>query len=605
MVTLGLVAVALSVAWPHASEAYAMEIAHAKVARAVVVVADDASKPERHAAEELALFLGQITGAEFVLTPRRTPGQTSLLVGLGAARMADPSFTPDGLGSDGLVIRTVGGDLILAGGEPRGTLYAVYTFLEDYLGCRWWTPQVSRIPAKPDLAIGELNVRYVPPLEHREILIAPTTLDPDWSVRNKCVGELHGYGHFEDMAQRGGTRKAWPCGHSFYTVLPPEKHFAEHPEWYSLIDGKRTAAPRDHSSLCLTNRVMLAAFIEATKAEIARVPDLFPSGTEYVAVSAEDDSGYPCRCQCDACVAVEREEGSPSGLGLRLANSVAAAIEEASLGKLVTMYAYHHTQKPPLHERPRANVIIQFCPINASFSGPLSDGANARWHEDLQGWLHISPRVYVYDYPDNCVYHLLPHPNLRALAANIRDWARAGVKGYFGDGIQSGTGGSEMAELRAWLVAKLLWNPSLDPDDLIREFADGYYGPAGSAIVLYLGTMHDAVEASGDWLALDSPPDAHFLSIETLTAAWAHLRAAEDPVRDDPALLPRVQVAQLPVLFVFLARWNQLRDAASWRGIEWPFPDSREAVLQQFMDLVKANGITLDPRTSAGLAGAR
>jgi len=179
------------------------------------------------------------------------------------------------------------------------------------------------------------------------------------------------------------------------------------------------------------------------------------------------------------------------------------------------------------------------------------------------------------------------------------------VKGYFGDGIQSGTGGSEMAELRAWLVAKLLWDPSLDPDGLIREFADGYYGPAGKEIALYLDTMHDALEASGDWLALDSPPDAHFLSIETLTAAWAHLRTAEASVSDDPALLPRLQVAQLPVLFVFLARWDQLRDTASWRGIEWPLPNSREAVLEQFMGVVKANGITLDPRTSAGLGSPR
>ena len=605
MLLPGLVAVALSILWACASEAYAMELADAGVAKAVVVVAEDASKPVRHAADELALFLGRISGAQFAVTHGPRPGCASLLVGVGAARLAEPGFTLSGLGSDGLVLRTVGNDLILAGGEPRGTLYAVYSFLEGYLGCRWWTPQVSRIPAKSHLTIGKLNVRYVPPMEHREILIAPNTLDPDWSVRNKCVGELHGYGHFETMPERGGTRKAWPCGHSFYTVLPPEKHFAEHPEWYSLIDGKRTATPRDHSSLCLTNREMLSAFIQGTKAEIGRVKDLYPSGTEYVSVSAEDDSGYPCRCQCEACVAVEKEEGSPAGLALRFANSVAAAIEADSLGKLVTMYAYHHTQRPPLHERPGPNVIIYFCPINASFSRPLTDVRNERWNDDLQGWLRICDRVYVYDYPDNCVYEQLPHPNLRALTRNIQQWARAGVKGYFGDGVQVGTGGTEMAELRAWVVAQLLWDPSRDPDHLIREFADGYYGPAGREIVAYLNVMHDAAEASGDWLALDSPPDAHFLSLETLIAGWSHLRAAEKAVRDDPELLSRVQVAQLPVLFVFLARWEQLRDAASCRGTEWPLPDSSQAVFEQFMEIAGSNNVYLDPRTREVLAGAQ
>ncbi|MBI3922667.1 MAG: DUF4838 domain-containing protein [Armatimonadetes bacterium] len=581
-----------------------MTIARGGRAEAVIVVAKGAGKPEQHAAAELAGFLGQVTGAKFSVTHQPEHGRSNLLVGPQAARLVDPNFSTDGLGCDGIVLRTAGSNLILAGGEPRGTLYAVYTFLEDYVGCRWWTPQVSTIPRKPDLTLGKFSRRYVPPMEHREILIAPTTLDPDWSVRNKCVGELHGYGHFEIMAERGGTRKAWPNGHSFYTVLPPEKYFAEHPEWYSLIDGKRTATPRDHSSLCLTNGEMLTAFLRNTKAEVGRVKDLYPSGTEYVSVSAEDDSGYPCRCQCDACVAAEREEGGPSGLALRFANSVAAAIEKDSLGKLVSMYAYHHTQKPPLHERPRPNVFIYFCPINASFSRPLTDARNKRWNDDLNGWLKICDRVYVYDYPDNCVYPLVPHPNLRALTKNIQNWAKAGVKGYFGDGVQYGTGGTEMAELRAWLVAKLLWDPSQDPDKLIREFTNGYYGPAGKEIVAYLDVMHNAVEASGDWLDLGSPPDAHFLSLETLVAGWSHLEAAEASVKDDPTLRSRVKVAQLPALYVFLVRWKQLKDTASWRGTEWPLSDSAQVVLDQFLKVAESNNVYLDERSRGDLTRA-
>ena len=34
----------------------------------------------------------------------------------------------------GIVIRD--GNIAIAGGRPRGTLYGVYTFLEDYLGDR-------------------------------------------------------------------------------------------------------------------------------------------------------------------------------------------------------------------------------------------------------------------------------------------------------------------------------------------------------------------------------------------------------------------------------------------------------------------------------------
>ncbi len=38
--------------------------------------------------------------------------------------------------------------------------------------------------------------------------------------------------------------------------------------------------------------------------------------------------------------------------------------------------------------------------------------------------------------------------------------------------------GSEMSELRAWVLAQLLWNPVIKDDKrLIREFLEGYYGP--------------------------------------------------------------------------------------------------------------------------------
>jgi len=578
----------------------AMAISKNGVPQVAIVLAPDATIQEKRAAAELASFLGQITGGKFETVQHYRPNAANICVGRGAARAVDPKFTTDGLGADGLTIRTVGNNLILAGGQPRGTLYAVYTFLEDYVGCRWWTPQASFIPKKPNLNIGKLYRRYVPALEHREVLISPTTLDPDWSVRNKCVGELHGYGQFGIMAERGGTRKAWPCGHSYFTVLPPETYFAQHPEWYSLIDGKRVGTPRGLTSLCLTNKEMVSAFIGRAEAEVARVPDLYPTGTEYVSVSAEDES---VPCQCNPCIAADREEGSPAGLALRLANSVADAFIRDGINKQVTMFAYHHTLKPPLHERPRPNVIIYFCPIHAaSNSLPMSNPRFKTWQNDLDGWLKISQKVYLYDYPDNVSWELVPHPNLRALATNIKQWAKAGVKGYFGDGMTSGSGGTELAELRAWLIAKLIWDPSQDTSTLITEFTTGYFGGAGRHIVAYLNVMHNAAEVSPDLMNLSSPPDAQFLSVDTLCAGWAHLKAAEAAVNNDPVLLSRVRTAQLPELFVFLARWDLLKWNAHCRGIKWPLAASRDEAYQQFMAAVKAGGISLSAQSRNLLA---
>ena len=608
MKRLGCGTVGLACLCTTAASAGEITIAEDGTARCAVVVAEDASLPERHAADELVHFLKEITGAGLPLVHEAQRDAGNLFVGPTAAKGADPAFTAEGLGADELVLRTVGNDLILAGGEPRGTLYAVYTFLEDVAGCRWWTPDASRVPTNPNLSFGELEKRYAPPFEHREILIMPIAADPDWSVRNRCVGELHGYGRFDIMPERGGCRKAWPCGHSYFTVLPPDKYFDEHPQWYSLIEGERRSAPRVHASLCLTNQEMQQQFLENFRKEIRDAPATFRAGgAQYVgyidrsdnplmfaSVSPEDDSGYPVRCQCEPCVTIEKEEESPAGLALRFANQMARGIRDEFPDKTVYMYAYHYTLKPPKLTRPEPGMVITFCPIHAaSQSRPLTAPRFKRWNHDLHGWLAICDRVYLYDYPCNVSYELVPHPNLRALAANIRNWAEIGGTGYFGDGVARGSGGTEMAELRAWLVARLLWDPSQDGQALIEEFCDGYYGAAARHIVAYLNSMHDALEISGDWLDLSSPPDARFLSIETLTEGWTHLAAAEKAVREDPVLLSRVRVAQLPVRFVCLARWDHLKDDASCRGIRWPFTDSRADACEAFVEAVRANNVSL------------
>jgi len=93
----------------------ALTIAEDGVAKAVIIVAPKASEPERHAAVELAKFLQQITGGKFETAYGFVSGKSRILVGLKAAKLAIPNFSRNGLGSDGIVIRTIGNDLILAG----------------------------------------------------------------------------------------------------------------------------------------------------------------------------------------------------------------------------------------------------------------------------------------------------------------------------------------------------------------------------------------------------------------------------------------------------------------------------------------------------------
>ncbi len=543
------------------------------VAKAVIVIAEDAPKPVRHAAAELADFLQQITGAKLDILHPPAVGRPRLLVGPKAAKSADADFSTDGLGADGIIIRTVGNGLILAGGHPRGTLYAVYTFLEEHLGCRWWSSTESTIPKKPTIKIAKLNIHYVPALEYRSPFWFDA-FDGDWAVRNKCNGHAHRLDE-----KRGGKHIYEGHVHTFNRLIEPDKYFKDHPEWFSEINGKRT---NNRAQLCLTNEEMRKELLKNLKARLRKNP-----AATIASVSQNDWRG---NCQCSRCAAIEKEEDSPAGLMLRFVNSIAADIEEEFPQVAISTLAYQYTRKPPKYVKPRDNVIVRLCSIECSFSKPLADERNKEFRDDIVGWSKICNRLYIWDYTTNFKHHIMPHPNLRVLGPNVKFFAEHNVKGLFEQGAYS-TYGAEMAELRAWVLARLLWDPTRDGQELIDEFIDGYYGPAGPHIMAYLKVTHDAVEAAEDWLGCFSKHTAKFLSFETLNEGWAHLTAAEAAVQDDPDLRFRVQVAQLPVMYTFMMRWDEMREKAEVSGAAWPMPESIKTAYEQFMKVARKKDI--------------
>lgn len=549
-------------------------IAQDGTAKAVIVVAEDAPEPVQHAAAELADFLRQISGATFAISHTLDADKSRLLVGAQAAKLVDANFSTDGLDHDGIIIRTAGNDLILAGGYPRGTLYAVYTFLEDEMGCRWWSSKVSTIPKKPTITVGTLNVRYVPTLEYREPFWFDAH-DGDWSVRNKCNGNSN---RLDD--KRGGRHRYEGFVHTFYPLIPPDKYFEAHPEWFSEIDGKRG---HKRAQLCLTNEQMRVELVKNLKERLRKNP-----GATIASVSQNDWHG---NCQCSKCAAIEKEEGSPAGLMLRFVNAVAEDIEQEFPNVAISTLAYQYTRKPPRITRPRDNVIVRLCSIECSFSVPLSHERNSTFRDDIVGWSKICDRLYIWDYTTNFRHHIMPHPNLRVLGPNVKFFVDHSVKGIFEQGAYT-TNGAEMAELRAWVLAKLLWDPTRDGQELIDEFIDGYYGPAGPYIQEYLKIIHDAVEATGDKLGCFSPHMAKFLSFETLNKGWKQLKVAEAAVEDNPVLRFRVQVTQLPIMYAFMMRWNEMHNRCKAIDADWPMPESIETTFEQFKEVAAKKNIT-------------
>ncbi len=543
----------------------------------VIVVPAKADPVVQTAARELQEHLTEATGAELpIVAEDRAPADAPRVL-VGPCRHTSellPKLNLDELGHDGIVVKTAGEHLVLAGRPPRGTLYAVYTFLEKVVGCRWWTSTESFVPNRPTLEVPPQDITYAPKLRIRSAYYRDA-FDGVFAARLKLNGHAQ-----RIPPEYGGHNRFAMFVHTFFPLLPPEKYFEKHPEWYSEIDGRRRW---ERAQLCLTNEAMRQELVRNALERLRNAPD-----ANLISISQNDWHGA---CQCEACKAVEEEEGSPAGPLLRFVNAVAADIEKEFPEVLIETLAYQYTRKPPKHVRPRHNVVVRLCSIECSFVEPLAEGEqNAPFRADIEGWSPVAEKLFVWDYVTNFSNYILPHPNLRVLKPNIEFFVDNNVMALFEQGdSQSGVG--DFVALRAWLLAKLMWNPELDDRALITEFLDGYYGPAGPHLLAYLDTIHDAGERSGVYLRCFMPDTSRWLALDDLNEAARHYNAALDAVRDRPELFERVRRERLPLDHVWLNRYHALRRQAKVEGKPFLGPEDPAAARDEFLALARKHGV--------------
>lgn len=510
---------------------------------AQIVLPTNATPVECSAARELQEHLVEVTGASFgIVTEAAAESGPRLLVGdTAAARALMPSFNPKTMAYDGIVIQTVGNDLILAGHPQRGALYAVYTFLEDSVGIRWWASDETFIPFKPTLPLPDVNLRYAPKLRFRETYYLDsfnarfkTRLKGNFSSRTRyMLAPLEmiptSYGGNHRLIHFAGRNSAY---HSFYELLPPAKYFQAHPDWYSEIKGVRT---HKKSQLCLTNIEMRK---ELTKNAIALLRA--DPNADIIQISQNDGHG---RCECAACLAVEKEEGGigvAAGPLLRFVNQVAEDIEKEFPNVFIDTFAYQYTRKAPSKVRPRHNILIRLCDIECSFLQPLEGSKeNAPFMQDLAAWSRIADgNLFGWDYVTSFSSYMLPHPNLRVLAPNVRTFVNHGAIGLFEQGDALCAAG-DFVRLRQWVLAHLLWNPNLDADLLIDTFLVGYYGEkTGAALKRYLDFLHDRAEQTGVYLGCYQDNVTHWLDADSIFEAARMMETALKEAREEEAANP-------------------------------------------------------------------
>lgn len=515
-----------------------------------ICIAAAASESERLAAQEFqALFL-QMTGVQLPIIGDDAPlGPNEIILGFNrhAAEAAKLSRQED-LGEDGFVIRTAPPHLIIAGGSGNGTLYGVYALFEEHLGCRWFAADAEIVPQRETVEIDDIDDRQTPAFAFREVYYQHL-MEPRLAARLRLNGNASEVKDGRLVAEHHRDWGLW-C-HSLFTLVPPDVYYKAHPEYFSLVNGKRV----NEKQLCLSN-------CEVFELAVSRLRGLMAANNaRYWSVSQMDTAGA---CECPACRAIDEREGTPMGSMLEFVNRTAESFPQ----KVISTLAYQYTRKPPQDLRPRENVLINLCSIECNRAVPIADDADGSFREDIAQWAAICGNLFVWDYVVQFSNLVSPFPNLHVLQPDMQYFAKNNVRGVFSQGNREL--GGEFCELRGYLLAKLQWNPNCDLHQHVNDFLQGYYGPAADHIRAYIDTMRQALAQSGKRLDIFGKPQDHadgYLAPERLAEYDQLFDHAEAAVADSPGLLARVRRARLPLQYAKLelkaGTMDERRDTAT------------------------------------------
>ncbi len=546
------------------------------------------------AALELQRYVREVSGTELPILnedeagrgPAFVLGACDRLAGTGLAREARA------LRYDGVLLKTVGDDIVLLGDGDRGQVYAVYTFLERYLGCRFLTLDCTVTPKRDVLTVPEMDYARSPPFLYREELYSDLVnwrLAARYRLNGANMNQLIGLPWRNPEAPIQGLAIV-PFVHSCLGLVPPNVYFAEHPEYYCLVNGKRRADPIG-GQLCFTNPDVLRIATDTALQWLDANP-----GVLSIDVSQNDAwVGDYGACECENCRRVVAEEGAEHGPILRFVNAIAAEVAKRDPNAFVDTLAYQHTVATPKVTKPARNVIIRTCHHACYFHGVEEEPLGTVFKNAILDWTKVTPNVHVWHYGVNFWHYLAPNPNLESLAGDIKWYAEQGVSGLMVQGNIQSTGG-EMSDFRQYLIAQLMWDPSQDPMEIRRDFCEGFYGPVSDEVLEFLANLDAFGRATPAHIPMNgwNPPDVtgpDFVNQQLEVLDRAHAKT------DDPVYRNRVEKLMLAYWFVQLA-WPDVYGISKEHGRE---------ITVRFKAVVERNGITTisegPPNAAAFIAG--
>lgn len=419
------------------------------------------------------------------------------------------SKNPDvsNLSEDSTYIEVKDGNVHLTGSGRRGPVYAVFTFLEDYLGWRFFTPSLEVCMPSDGKEIPEGKNVYSPQFIFRQTSWLGG-YDSNFAPKRKINAGL-------SISHNFGGAINYVKGHGCHTFddFMLKRDYPDHPEYFADINGENaqtenTPPIEGQEELCLTHPEVLRIVTE-------KVGEWLRSeqNPRLISISQNDNgNGY---CRCKNC----RAQGTPTDNYLKFVTKIADHYKEEFPDVTFEMLAYHYTEAPPSKGvKVPDNVGARLCLIRVchahSFDDPDCHGhmycgidPNSKAAANVRGWGKVSKNVSVWDYTTDFAYYMAPQANFEVMRKNCNFHKKAGTRRLFLQGNSDISG--ELGELRCYLASKLLWNPGMTRREYYRhmdEFLQAYYGRGWRHIRAYINLMEKAAHVEGNHFGFYVPP---------------------------------------------------------------------------------------------------
>jgi hypothetical protein len=549
-----------------------------------IVISEEAGPSEIYAAEELQSHFALASNIHLPIVSKSDTTireKQHIFIGSSAAmRSSNVGFSTDEFGDEDFRIIIRDDNIAIAGqskAETRGTLYGVYTFLEDYVGVRFLTVDHTYVP-KIGIwrVVGPIDRFYHPPLRFRWSYYGETNRNPTFAARirvNTVTGE----------AKLGGKTGLNLINHSFFHYVSSQKYGKEHPEYFALVDGERKLEMGGGGpELCLTNPDVLRIVVDKIMDALKKHPNM-----ENISVSQNDNNKY---CRCPQCAAIDEREGTPMGSILTFVNAVADDVAKEYPDVMIGTLSYWYSRKPPKTIKPRPNVQIQLCSIECCVLHAINDPnceKNVQFCQDLANWGKMCDHISIWNYNTNFRNYLLPCPNLWVIEPNIRYFVDNNAIGIFMQAAGNALG-AELSDLRNYVMANLLWDPSKNSRSLIDEFLDLHYGRGAEPIRRFIHLTHEKAIASGlhpncFGRAKDYAIDEHITKAGLEAFSEAMQLAENDTVR------ARVEKASICVYRAAIEPIWYIKDKSS---IDPALAERMRPRVKRFLELCKEYGVT-------------